>query len=68
MKISMDIASAIYQKDGFRGYYRGYVASLMAYVPNSALWWTFYHLYQGENVEHDSNGRLFMAELRKKGC
>lgn len=48
MKISLDIASAIYRNDGFRGYYRGYVASLMAYVPNSALWWTFYHIYQGK--------------------
>lgn len=47
MKISIDIASAILRKDGFGGYYRGYTASLMAYVPNSALWWTFYHLYQG---------------------
>lgn len=49
MKVSIDIASAIFRKDGLRGYYRGYVASLMAYVPNSALWWTFYHLYQGEH-------------------
>lgn len=49
MRISIDIATAILQKDGFRGYYRGYLASLMAYVPNSALWWTFYHLYQGKN-------------------
>lgn len=48
MRISIDIASAIYRKDGFGGYYRGYTASLMAYVPNSALWWTFYHLYQGK--------------------
>lgn len=47
MRISIDIASEIMRRDGFRGYYRGYLASLMAYVPNSALWWTFYHLYQG---------------------
>lgn len=48
MRIAIDIASAILQKDGIKGYYRGYTASLMAYVPNSALWWTFYHLYQGK--------------------
>lgn len=48
MRISIDIASAIFQKDGMRGFYRGYIASLTAYVPNSALWWTFYHLYQGK--------------------
>lgn len=46
-KISTDIAREIFKQDGFGGYYRGYTASLMAYVPNSALWWTFYHLYQG---------------------
>lgn len=47
MRISIDIATEIMRRDGIRGYYRGYLASLMAYVPNSALWWTFYHLYQG---------------------
>lgn len=48
MRIAIDIAAAILKKDGIKGYYRGYTASLMAYVPNSALWWTFYHLYQGK--------------------
>lgn len=33
--------------DGIKGFYRGYWASLSAYVPNSALWWGFYHFYQG---------------------
>lgn len=47
-QISADIAKEIFRRDGIGGYYRGYTASLMAYVPNSALWWTFYHLYQGE--------------------
>lgn len=47
MRISYDIAAEILRRDGIKGYYRGYLASLMAYVPNSALWWTFYHLYQG---------------------
>lgn len=62
MRISIDIATAILQKDGFRGYYRGYLASLMAYVPNSALWWTFYHLYQGtfENLL-----KFFITKLTK---
>lgn len=46
-QISTDIAKEIFRRDGIMGYYRGYCASLMAYVPNSALWWTFYHLYQG---------------------
>lgn len=46
-RISIDIAKEIMRRDGFGGFYRGYTASLMAYVPNSAMWWAFYHLYQG---------------------
>ncbi|XP_075152016.1 solute carrier family 25 member 44 [Haematobia irritans] len=48
INISVDIAKEIMRRDGFRGFYRGYTASLMAYVPNSAMWWAFYHLYQDE--------------------
>jgi len=36
----------IYVKDGLRGFYRGYLASLFTYVPSSASWWTFYHFFQ----------------------
>lgn len=46
--VSVDIAREILRRDGLRGYYRGYNASLLAYVPNSAMWWSFYHLYEGE--------------------
>lgn len=49
-QISVDIAKEILRRDGFKGFYRGYTASLMAYVPNSAMWWGFYHLYQGESL------------------
>jgi len=48
-QISADIIRKIYQKDGYRGFYRGYVASLCAYVPNSALWWGLYTVYQGKS-------------------
>lgn len=48
LNISIEIAKEIYRKDGFKGYYRGYTASLLAYVPNSAMWWAFYHAYQDE--------------------
>lgn len=48
LRITMDIAREVMRRDGFKGFYRGYVASLMAYVPNSAMWWAFYHLYQDE--------------------
>lgn len=48
--VSLDIAKEIMRRDGFKGYYRGYSASLMAYVPNSAMWWSFYHLYEDKLI------------------
>lgn len=51
LNVSIDIAKEILRRDGFRGFYRGYTASLMAYVPNSAMWWGFYHLYQGKIIK-----------------
>lgn len=49
MRVTLDIARVIYRTDGLRGFYRGYIASLCTYVPNSALWWAFYHFYQGNS-------------------
>ncbi|XP_012281615.1 solute carrier family 25 member 44 isoform X2 [Orussus abietinus] len=46
--ISAEIVKSIYRRDGLRGFYRGYFASICAYVPNSALWWSFYTAYQDE--------------------
>ncbi|XP_069796449.1 leucine-rich repeat-containing protein 71-like isoform X2 [Narcine bancroftii] len=40
-----EVMAQIFRLDGLRGFYRGYAASLMTYIPNSALWWPFYHLY-----------------------
>lgn len=40
-----DIIGQIFAADGIRGFYRGYVASLLTYIPNSAVWWPFYHFY-----------------------
>jgi len=45
-QISCDITRTIYQRDGLRGFYRGYIAALCNYVPSSASWWTFYCVYQ----------------------
>ncbi|XP_066894355.1 solute carrier family 25 member 44 isoform X4 [Kogia breviceps] len=42
-----DIIRQILRADGLRGFYRGYVASLLTYIPNSAVWWPFYHFYAG---------------------
>lgn len=48
LQVTADITRQIYLRDGVQGFYRGYVASLCTYVPNSALWWAFYDLYQGK--------------------
>ncbi|KAF5293084.1 hypothetical protein FQA39_LY13694 [Lamprigera yunnana] len=45
---TLEIVKQIFRCDGFTGFYRGYTASLCAYVPNSALWWAFYHFYQDQ--------------------
>ena len=34
------------KRDGVRGLYRGFGASVMTLVPSSALWWGFYGTYQ----------------------
>lgn len=47
---SREITVQIFAADGFRGFYRGYVASLLTYIPNSALWWPFYHFYAGKSM------------------
>ncbi|CAH1109046.1 unnamed protein product [Psylliodes chrysocephalus] len=44
--LTMEVAKQIFKTDGLVGFYRGYFASLCSYVPNSALWWGFYHFYQ----------------------
>lgn len=46
--LTAEIIRKIFQYDGISGFYRGYGASLCTYVPNSALWWAFYHFYQGK--------------------
>ena len=45
--LSLAIIRELYSKDGFKGFYRGYFASLGTYVPSSAIWWMFYPLYSG---------------------
>ncbi|XP_061671243.1 solute carrier family 25 member 44-like isoform X2 [Syngnathoides biaculeatus] len=39
------IVAQIFAADGLPGFYRGAVASLLTYIPNSAVWWPFYHFY-----------------------
>ena len=45
----VQITQQTYHNHGFFGFYRGYLASLLTFVPNSALWWTFYHNYTGQS-------------------
>lgn len=45
-RTAIDIGQFIYYQDGVFGFYRGYIASMCTYVPNSAIWWTLYHWYQ----------------------
>ena len=45
-QIAADVTRNIYKRDGLRGFYRGYTASIFTYVPSSASWWTFYHMFQ----------------------
>ncbi|CAG9577669.1 unnamed protein product [Danaus chrysippus] len=46
--LAKEVAARVYRLHGVLGYYRGYTASLAAYVPNSALWWALYTAYQDE--------------------
>ncbi|XP_049884278.1 solute carrier family 25 member 44 [Pectinophora gossypiella] len=46
--LAREVAMRVYSLHGVLGYYRGYAASLAAYVPNSALWWALYQAYQDE--------------------
>lgn len=48
--IAKQITWEVYRRDGFAGFYRGYMASLGTFVPNSAFWWSFYHFYADELV------------------
>ena len=44
------IVRAVYRRDGVAGFYKGYLASLSVYAPNSALWWFFYDIYCGKFI------------------
>lgn len=40
------LARLIVQQDGLRGLYRGFGASVVTFVPSSAIWWSGYGAYQ----------------------
>lgn len=37
------VASKIYKKTGLRGFYKGYLASILTYTPSSGIWWAAYY-------------------------
>lgn len=45
VKVAPSIVKELYRRDGIKGFYRGYFASLNISVPSSALWWLFYPVY-----------------------
>ncbi|XP_061423045.1 solute carrier family 25 member 44-like isoform X2 [Lethenteron reissneri] len=51
------VAAQILRADGPAGFYRGYTASLLTYIPNSAVWWPFYHAYTEQ-----------LASVAPEGC
>lgn len=49
LRLAPLVCREIYRRDGLiRGFYRGYMASLMCYAPSSALFWAFYHIFSGK--------------------
>ena len=49
LRDALKISKRIYHTDGWRGFYRGYFASLLTFMPHSAMWWPFYHFYAGKS-------------------
>jgi len=65
-QIAWDVTRAIYYRDGPRGFYRGYVASLCNYVPSSAAWWFFYHLYK--DILFNASSEMMMIPFTGIQC
>ncbi|OQS00195.1 Mitochondrial Carrier (MC) Family [Thraustotheca clavata] len=63
----MSIAKDIYRTQGVRGFYKGYVPSILTYAPSSALWWGSYgvvwpHYYRLLNFDIDPMWRQMIAQ------
>jgi len=46
-QIDLAVVRQLYKTDGFTGFYRGYLASLMTYIPSSICFWIIYPTYSG---------------------
>lgn len=56
--LSFAVVRELYRTDGLTGFYRGYFASIITYVPASALWWMFYPIYTQAFANLMLNDRL----------
>lgn len=54
--MAKSVVKELYRVDGgLRAYYRGYLSSVVTYVPTSALWWMFYPVYSGNLFDIQEN-------------
>lgn len=51
LRTGISVAREIVSREGLKGLYRGYGVSLLAYAPNSALWWSCYGGFYKLNAE-----------------
>ena len=42
-KSALTVIKDVFHANGVRGFYKGYVASLLTYMPNSGIWWGSYY-------------------------
>ena len=47
----VQIIRIIWKESGVKGFYRGYLASLLTYAPSSSIWWASYGAYTGVLTE-----------------
>ena len=51
---ALNIIKDIMKKEGLRGFYRGYVPTMLKYAPESALWWALYGTFREVYFSVDS--------------
>lgn len=61
----LDTTLRIWKEEGFRGYYRGFGAMLLTYIPGSVVWWVSYehckavfsrYITQRQQQQHQGGG------------
>ncbi|CEF65635.2 Solute carrier family 25 member 44 [Strongyloides ratti] len=45
LTLGLRMVLAVYKVDGLRGFYRGYISSVMLYAPSSIVFWSSYYHY-----------------------